>query len=182
MMSGGHTDDATFSLTEALSALERTPAALDALLRALPPHRWQAREAPEAWTPRDVLAHLCWCEIDDWMPRVERILREGASRPFAPFDREGGVARYAGWSGEQLLDEFAARRRQSLEALVACDLRPADLTREGRHPELGTVTLGQLLATWTTHDLGHLAQIARTLVRAHGPHVGPWKKYFSLLQ
>lgn len=175
-------DNSTFSLPDALGVLAHTPATLDALLRPLPPRSWQARESPGAWTPLDVLAHLCWCEIDDWMPRANRILQDGESRAFEPFDREGGVARYAGWSGEQLLAEFAARRRESLESLRAHDLQPADLARRGRHPDLGAVTLGQLLATWATHDLGHLAQIARTLVRANGPHVGPWKKYFSLLQ
>jgi hypothetical protein len=43
------------------------------------------------------------------------------------------------------------------------------------------VTAGQLLACWATHDLAHIAQISRSLVRFFGPHVGPWRKYFSLL-
>lgn len=58
---------------------------------------------------------------------------------------------------------------------------PDVLAREGRHPEFGAVTLEQLLATWVTHDHAHLAQIARVLTRHYGAFVGPWKKYFSLL-
>jgi hypothetical protein len=31
------------------------------------------------------------------------------------------------------------------------------------------------------HDLAHIAQISRSLIRFFGPDVGPWKKYFSIL-
>jgi hypothetical protein len=44
------------------------------------------------------------------------------------------------------------------------------------------VTLGQLLATWVTHDLAHLAQITRVLAKATGRHAGPWRANFSLLR
>jgi hypothetical protein len=50
------------------------------------------------------------------------------------------------------------------------------------HPELGAVTLRQLLACWVTHDLAHVAQISRVLVRYFGREVGPWRAYFSLLR
>jgi hypothetical protein len=43
------------------------------------------------------------------------------------------------------------------------------------------VTLGQLLATWTVHDLGHLAQIARVMAKQYGDEVGPWKAYLPVL-
>ena len=51
-----------------------------------------------------------------------------------------------------------------------------------RHPEFGRVTLEQLLVCWVTHDLAHVAQIARVLVRHFGERIGPWTKYFSLLR
>ena len=38
-------------------------------------------------------------------------------------------------------------------------LTGTDLDRRGRHPELGVVTLRQLLATWVAHDLDHIVQI-----------------------
>jgi hypothetical protein len=60
-------------------------------------------------------------------------------------------------------------------------LTAADGQRTAVHPELGVVTLTQLLACWSTHDLAHIAQITRSLVRQRGPDVGPWRKYFSLL-
>src|SRR5260370_18105474 len=41
-----------------------------------------------------------------------------------------------GKSLEQLLDEFAHLRKESLAALQALNLHPQDLTRRGRHPAL----------------------------------------------
>ena len=50
-----------------------------------------------------------------------------------------------------------------------------DLVRIGRHADLGPVTLEQLLATWTVHDLNHQTQIAKTLAKRYREEVGPWR-------
>ena len=44
------------------------------------------------------------------------------------------------------------------------------------------MTLGQLLATWVAHDQGHVAQIARVLMRQYRDEVGPWRAYMQLLK
>ena len=49
------------------------------------------------------------------------------------------------------------------------------------HPDLGPVTLGQLLATWVTHDLDHVTQIARVLARQYADAVGPWRAYLRVI-
>jgi hypothetical protein len=43
------------------------------------------------------------------------------------------------------------------------------------------VTLAQLLATWTVHDLNHVGQIVRVMARRYGEAVGPWRAYLSIL-
>ncbi len=65
-------------------------------------------------------------------------------------------------------------------------LRGWHLTREqlalcGQHPELGQVTLSQLLASWVVHDLGHIAQISRVMAKQYSAAVGPWKAYLPVL-
>jgi hypothetical protein len=82
---------------------------------------------------------------------------------------------------EELLELFARRRTESLARIRALSLSAADLERRGLHPELGSVTLGQLLATWVVHDLAHLAQIARVLAKARADEIGPWRAYFRVL-
>lgn len=62
------------------------------------------------------------------------------------------------------------------------NLTPALLERRGKHPELGVVTLKQLLATWVVHDLGHVRQIVRAMAKQYRDTVGPWKAYLSILE
>jgi len=114
------------------------------------------------------------------MPRIEKILSGGGR--FMPFDREGGLVRYRGWTAEALVGEFGQLRRANLEKLDNLRLSAPHLALTGQHPEFGAVTLGQLLACWATHDMAHVAQLSRLLTRSFGRHVGPWRKYFSLLQ
>ncbi|HSR41999.1 MAG TPA: hypothetical protein VLL48_07505, partial [Longimicrobiales bacterium] len=58
---------------------------------------------------------------------------------------------------------------------------PARLDDPGLHPELGPVTLRQLLSTWVAHDLTHIAQIARVMAKQYRHEVGPWRRYLPLL-
>jgi hypothetical protein len=161
--------------------LERTPAILRGLIEGAPADAIDFHEREGAWSPAQVLAHLTDGEITDWMPRLKLMVSSGADRTFTPFDREGGFRRYAGWTASELLQEFARLRAANLADIDAMRLTDADRQRAAVHPDLGVVTLAQLLACWSTHDLGHIAQITRSLVRQRGPDVGPWRKYLSLL-
>jgi len=78
---------------------------------------------------------------------------------------EGGMAKYGQHAPRPLLALFAAKRRLSLASLRELKITDAMLMRTAQHPEFGEVTLAQLLACWLTHDLAHIAQIARVLVR-----------------
>lgn len=170
-----------FQLDEAIAILARTPATLDAWLRDLPEPWSLADEGGDSWSPLDVLGHLVHGERTDWMPRARIILEHGPVRAFEPFDRLGHRTESQGRTLAELLDEFTALRAASLDALGGLQLRPADLTRTGRHPELGIVTLEQLLAAWVVHDLGHVAQIARVLAKQCAEAVGPWRAYMPVL-
>jgi hypothetical protein len=161
-------------------ALAQTPRIVEGLIAAAPPDALTWREAEGTWHAVEVLCHIADGEITDWMPRIEQILSGGGR--FVPFDREGGFARYRGWTAEALVGEFGQLRRANLEKLDALQLSVSHLRLTGVHPEFGAVTLEQLLACWATHDMAHIAQLARLLTRSFGRHVGPWRKYFSLLQ
>ena len=170
-----------FDLATAIPILERTPAVLRALLDGLPDAWIHAREGPETWSAFDVLGHLIHGEKTDWIPRARLILSQGASEPFEPFDREAMFEASRGKSLGALLAEFERLRRDNIASLRALGLKPEDLARAGKHPELGTVTLGQHLATWTAHDLGHIRQIAQTMGRQYRDAIGPWRAYLSMM-
>jgi DinB superfamily len=168
-------------MDEGTAILARTPATLDALLRGLPGGWIAANEGGRTWSPFDVVGHLIHGERTDWVPRARIILEHGESRAFDKFDR---FAQFAGSEDRtlpSLLDEFAALRRDNLRELAALGLTEADLARRGLHPELGVVTLGQLLATWVAHDLDHVMQISRVLARQYSDEVGPWRAYLRII-
>jgi hypothetical protein len=170
------------SIPHVRSSLDATPSLLSAWLPRLPDALLHVNEGDGTWSPLQVLMHLAWGEVDDWMPRIRRLLDRGTSQSFTPFDREAGFQRYAGWTLDALLAEFARLRAGNLDDLDRLSLAAADLSKQGRHPEFGPVTLGELLATWATHDVAHITQIARVLTRHFGADAGPWKAYFSVLQ
>ena len=83
---------------------------------------------------------------------------------------------------DELLETFETLRRDNLVELRSWRLGPSELSRTGRHPELGVVTLEALPATWTVHDLSHLAQISRAMAHQYRDHVGAWREYLPILQ
>lgn len=165
-----------------IALLTRTPTTLDSLLRGLP-ESWTARnEGENTWTAFGVIGHLIHGEKTDWMPRARTILQSGDSRPFEKFDRWAQERESEGKSLGELLDEFARRRKENVEELRGMNLRKEDLEKRGLHPELGKVTLSQLLATWAVHDLTHIHQVSRIMAHQYREAVGPWSAYLGVLQ
>jgi hypothetical protein len=167
---------------ESIAILERMPAALEALLRGLPDSWVRATEGPGTWSPYDVLGHLIHGERTDWMSRLAIMLEFGTERTFDPFDREAQFRETENKSLDQLLDEFKTLRAANVERLRQLDLHSAQLELQGSHPALGRVTVRQLLATWTAHDLDHIVQISRTMAKRYRQDVGPWTEYLSVMK
>lgn len=170
-----------FDLASAREVLARTPATLSALLSGLSEGWIRQTEGEGTWSPYDVIGHLIHGELTDWIPRARLILEKGASQAFTPFDRTAMFEASQGKSLAELLARFAALRQESLLALDGLALREPQLDLEGRHPELGVVTLRQLLSTWVAHDLDHVVQIARVMARRYTRAVGPWTAYLRVL-
>ncbi len=169
-----------FHVSDAVAILERTPRTLSAWLDGLPETWVRATEGEGTWSPYDVIGHLIHGERTDWIPRARHILA-GDPRPFDAFDRTAQFAESQGKSLNELLATFAKLRRENVAALVGMNLTAEGLDRTGLHPELGKVTLGQLLATWVVHDLDHVAQIARTMAKVYSVATGPWSEFLSIL-
>jgi hypothetical protein len=127
------------------------------------------------------VGHLIQAEKHNWTPRLRLILDHGDTQPFSPFDRYAMLAVDKGRVMEDLLAGFADLRPQSLADLEALRLTDADLDRAGRHPDLGTGTLRQLLSAWVVHDLGHLHQVAKAMAYQYRDDVGRWRQYLTIL-
>ena len=73
--------DMTFDLDDARIHLRRTPDTLRALLAPLPAAWLAVNEGQGTWSPEQVLRHLIWCEVDDW------IRARGVSPSMGPLSR-----------------------------------------------------------------------------------------------
>jgi hypothetical protein len=72
-----------------------------------------------------------------------------------------------------LVERFERLRAENIEWLAGRLDSEADLDRLGLHPSFGEVSLRELLATWTVHDLDHLSQIFAALAGSRDAAVGP---------
>jgi hypothetical protein len=171
-----------FKLDHAINLLNRTPIVLRSMLQGLPVEWVSQNEGEKTWSPYDVIGHLIHAERTDWMPRARTILEHGEDKPFESFDRFAQFEESKGKSIDELLVTFEELRQENLRALQEMELKPEDLSRTGKHPELGKVMLAQLLATWVAHDLDHLVQISRTTAKQYQEAVGPWQAYLSVMK
>jgi len=171
-----------FKLNAAVEILERTPETVAAMLGGLSDDWIGGGDDEKDWAPFDIVGHLIHGEEADWIPRAEIILTHGESRPFTPFDRLAQFEASKGKTLEELLATFKKLRAENLEKLASWELGQDQLELKGMHPELGEVTLAQLLATWAVHDLNHIDQISRKLAGKYRNAVGPWQAYLSVLE
>jgi hypothetical protein len=143
---------------EAASLLAATPVMLRAEMEALP-------EAIRHWPPGDgewcaleVVGHLIETEERGFAGRIRTILAEERPR-FATWDPDGvaHVRNDAAGDAATLLAELERRRAESV-ALVR-GLTEEDLDRGGDHPEVGFLTINDLLYEWIHHDRNHFKQM-----------------------
>ena len=170
-----------YSVEQAIEILERTPAVCATLLAGLHDDWVMNNEGPETFSSYDVIGHLIHGEKTDWVARAKMILEFGNTKTFVPWDRFAQYEESKGKSLQQLLDAFAAIRKENMVWFKSLHLTESDLDKTGMHPKLGEVTLRNLLSTWVVHDLTHIAQITRVMAKQYTDEMGPWPQFFRIL-
>lgn len=144
------------------------------LMATIPAELAQRPPQPGEWSAVQCLRHLTDAEKMLWPVRVRAVL---AGEAFPAFSPTGDGPDYLALSPAQLADEFARLRAANLPLLAG--ITEDDLACTGRHPDLGTVTLEQLLHVWAAHDLMHTVQAERALMQPFIAGTGPWRFYFA---
>ncbi len=168
-------------IERSIEVLERTPGVLRALLGGVSDFWALSDYGPDTFSPFDVVGHLIHGEKTNWMVRARTILEHGEAVPFPAFDRYAMYEASKGRSMADLLDDFAALRAENLAGLKALGLTPEKLETRGTHPQLGAVTLGNLIAAWAVHDLGHTHQVVKAMAFQYRDEVGPWRELLTIL-
>jgi hypothetical protein len=157
------------------AVLAATPDRWATLAGNLPRSLMARPAAPGEWSAVQCLQHILDTEDQVFTLRISMILEGQAFPGFDP-DSEAGRPADAGDPAE-MAQELRTRRQASLEKVRG--LAEADLARTATHPDLGEVTLGELLHEWAAHDLMHTVQAERALMQPFIEGCGPWRPYFA---
>lgn len=162
-------------LKEAQTILRTTPRRWENLTENVSAELLTRVPAPGEWSALDCLLHLIEVETFVMPVRVKNIL---AGQDFIAFNPDSQSKQdMSQLSPVQIAAQFSALRRESLKLFDR--LTPADLTRKARHPELGIVSLSELLHQWASHDLNHTVQAERAMMQPFIQGCGPWRSYFK---
>ena len=170
------TASAPFAPRQAATLLGTMPIFLQSQFEAVPEELLRWRPAPEEWCLLEVVGHLIETEERGFAGRIRTILAE--ERPqFMTWD-PSAVARER--QDEQrdpaaLLAEFTRRRTAGVTLVEA--LTAADLGRGGDHPEVGFLTINDLLHEWIHHDANHLRQMLANVQAYTWPQMGNAQRF-----
>jgi hypothetical protein len=171
-----------FSINKSIEILDRTPHVLQHLLYDASEQWTLFNEGNKTWSPYDVIGHLIHCDEYNWIPRIEVVLSNSIVKKFEPLDRFAQLEKSKGKNLNQLLEQFVKIRFDSIKKLNALTITHKQLSKTAIHPELGSVTLSQLISTWVVHDLDHISQIVRVMAKQYKDEVGPWIQYMKILK
>lgn len=160
-------------LDDVQSVLSTTPERWQRLTSTLPIDLLTRPPAAGEWSALNCLQHLLEAELQLFPVRLRAFL---AGQNFDAFDPNQPHADLDSQTPEQLATAFARHRQESLIQLK--QLKDDDLGRTVQHPQLGTVTLIQMLNTWAAHDLMHTVQAERALMQPFMLSCGPWRSFF----
>jgi hypothetical protein len=144
----------------------------------------QAKWGPSSdkWSMLEVVNHLYDEEREDFRQRLELVLAD-PKQPWPSIDPRGWVSArgYNDRNPDVSLDNFLAEREKSLGWLRQLSSPNWQNSNEGPN---GTLTAGDLLASWLAHDFLHIRQLARLHWQYVGTvsnpyqttYGGPWKE------
>lgn len=172
-----------YQYEQAVEILRRTPTTLTALLGGLGEAWTSGAEGSDTWSAYDVVTHLLHADVAswNWINRTRTILEYGEQLPLDSLDLPAVFEEPQYASLDWLLAAFEQARARNLATLDAWGITPEKLVLKGMHPELGTVTLGEVLSAWVAHDLNHIGQVVEVLARQYAEAVGPWSAYLAIL-
>jgi hypothetical protein len=152
---------------EALEVLSATPARLKELVDTLGPARLNESYAPGKWTLNIVLCHLADCELA-FSYRWRQVVAQ-PHHAVQTFDQDAWAANYRALDPQVALAAFCANRLWSVNWLKS--LTADQLAKTLSHPELGELTLHQILQVTAGHDLNHLGQFEQVVAAQAGDRV-----------
>ncbi len=139
--------------------LRASEAEIAAEVAALPDELRSWHPEPGEWCVNECLGHLVEAERRGFAGRI-RFLLQHNDNPALTTWAQVDVARERNDCAADtltLLKEFSDERAASVILLTS--LQPEDLARGGEHPQVGHLTVGEIVSEWVHHDRNHFKQM-----------------------
>ena len=128
------------------------------------------------WCPNEVVGRLLEAEKRGFAGRVRSMLAEENPTLQTWVPPAVAAARHDdARDSSELVAEFEVLRDASL--VLVRSLGPAALARSGRHPQVGEVTVRDIIHEWVHHDRRHLSQLTELTRRLVWPGMGNARRF-----
>ncbi|MBX7135305.1 MAG: DinB family protein [Fimbriimonadaceae bacterium] len=136
-----------------IESLRLSPAIIARMLTQIPESRWDERQDPDRFTPREAIAHLAdWDAI--FLSRMQTAVEIPGSTVILFDEAELALENnYAGQGVAESLARFERCRGETVAWLIG--LTPEQFKRHIVHPEKGSQTVDDIIAYVFSHDLYH---------------------------
>jgi len=165
--------DAPSPLTppEIARLIRSSTAAIEREVQAAPAPLLAFHHGEREWCIKEVLGHLIEADRRGFGGRVQLLL-ERDHPDLASWNQEevAGERHDCEVDADQLLFELLSQRERYLELVAG--LQPTDLSRSGRHPKVGELSVGDIITEWVYHDRNHLKQLLANVQAYVWPHLG----------
>jgi hypothetical protein len=161
---------------EVAGLLESSGDAFAATLDALTPELASWRPAPGEWCVNEVVGHVIEVEKSGFAGRIRVIL--GADEPKLPTSDRDQIVKDrddCARDPKELKQELLELRSDSVKLVRS--LRPEQLARGGLHPQVGRLTVDDLLHEWVHHDGNHLRQALGNVQAYVWPKMGNARRF-----
>ncbi len=161
---------------EVADLLESSGHAFAATLDALTPELASWRPAPGEWCVNEVVGHVIEAERNGFAGRIQIIL--AAKEPDLPtWDRDRIIKDRddCARDPQELKRELLELRSGSTKLVRS--LRSEQLERGGLHPQVGHLTVDELLHEWVHHDGNHLRQALGNVQAYVWPKMGNARRF-----
>jgi DinB superfamily len=139
--------------------LRASEAEITAEVAALPDELLSWHPEHGEWCVNECLGHVIEAERRGFAGRI-RFLLQHSDNPALTSWAQVDVARERNDCEADtriLLKEFSDERAASVVLLTS--LQPEDLSRGGEHPQVGHLTIGEIVSEWVHHDRNHFKQM-----------------------
>lgn len=145
------------AITASINHIAEAPARLRAAIEGLNQEQLETPYRPEGWTVRQVVHHVADSHVNAYI-RLKLALTE-ETPTIKPYDE----ARWAELEDSRTTPlEISLQLLESLHqrwVVLLRSLNETDLQRTFRHPDLGNLTISQLIGLYSWHSRHHTAHI-----------------------